>query len=1016
MADVPRTITASSNGHPPMNTIHVQALPSVTSTALPFRDKTHESSNINPSITKKKQSTVQRYLYHPNKKLSLTSLLSNDDTQNAVTANTRYKKENNPSFSSPHSSDKETIFQLQLEIESLRQKLRLFDTSKSGSTSKEELLSLLSEKDSVIETKTNQINTLSSKFQKITHAVSRMELEAKNLQQQNDTLTKEHKKIHRHLSIREKEVNVLVTRCATQEEKLMDAKELRILETENATLQSTLDAKRKDYNELQSSFLQLQKNQEKDKNRHSSEIQRLNLDNEARVEQIRRTVLNLETILESEKGMSANLEKRLETAMSMHEEERTQANEDLSNAHKTAKEEYDKLLQHQQQILQSRKEENARRMLALEDKHREKCDMLESSISSQKKEIQSIHKDLQQMKDRNNELKGRLKISETKQEELSSNYHEDTASHQQVQRQLQNEINAKNSMIQELQTEMKMAKEEYQLNTRESQQHIDTRIKSYETQLSAMKEQEEEKKRELHETYNRITELCEKVKMYDNNEEIHKRQIKSYKEQLVVVNDSLQKRSKENEQCQHTMKENKDNYDKKCINLENTYKAELQQVKAEMSKQMEDFQTEKDWLTREQNEKQLQIQKLEDVELKSWKDTVEELKKELESKQGVLEQTEMEAAEIVDELTNKVDNITNQYARLEQKKTDEVVEIKKAKDEALRKYKLIDSELTKIKEELLVKHREATDSKSAAEKIKKSKGEQDEQLQSIRQELEVLINAYDKAKEEHKRAKGALETQVKILKERLSKEEETYTKDYTELQKIATVAEEEMDKKSEQLESLQQELGERMELLSSMVEHNKELEKDSEAGRALVTELQEESESLVTEIGQLKQKCLAHEKSSNKDKVEFDSLMQKERAARQRLESESNKLRNELNDKINEGLDYDEVKAENYLLKDKIERQENYLKKKLKQDRNSKKLGMRKRSPTPTRASGAAIPPTRKTTSRKYTTGRRSVAQTSSMDEEGSIVSGIGSIQPSFSRSAEDDELSMILDDDLDDV
>ena len=148
-------------------------------------------------------------------------------------------------------TDKDEIFQLQIEIQSLKNRLKL-----SSSAQKNELLELLAEKETVIQTKSKQISALNDKFHKITKAVAQMEREVGILRKDKDILEGDNKKLKRHLNIREKEVTALVTRCTVQEEKLIEGKSGRILEKQLKELQIKLQ-------DSQQQLLQLDALQEK---------------------------------------------------------------------------------------------------------------------------------------------------------------------------------------------------------------------------------------------------------------------------------------------------------------------------------------------------------------------------------------------------------------------------------------------------------------------------------------------------------------------------------------------------------------------------------------------------------------------------------------------------------------------------------------------------------------------------------------------------------------------------------
>lgn len=153
-----------------------------------------------------------------------------------------------------NTSNNDQIFQLQIEISNLKNRLKL-----SSSTQKNELLDLLSEKETVIQHKSKQLSSLNDKFHKITKAVQAMEHEVNLLRQDKEMLLEDNKKFKRHLNIREKEVTTLVNRCTAQEEKLMECKESRILEKQLQTVQDDLlNAKKQldEFEQLKSEMVQ----------------------------------------------------------------------------------------------------------------------------------------------------------------------------------------------------------------------------------------------------------------------------------------------------------------------------------------------------------------------------------------------------------------------------------------------------------------------------------------------------------------------------------------------------------------------------------------------------------------------------------------------------------------------------------------------------------------------------------------------------------------------------------------
>mmetsp|Transcript_38734 Transcript_38734/g.56558 ORF Transcript_38734/g.56558 Transcript_38734/m.56558 type:complete len:1127 (-) Transcript_38734:202-3582(-) len=139
-----------------------------------------------------------------------------------------------------NSSTNDDVFQMQIELTALRNKLKLLNSGTDFS----ELLDLLKERDAELQTKDEQLRILNTKFHQITNGLAQIESERQLLRETNTKLESDHKKTSRHLNIREKEVMALVQRCAEQEEKLQESVGLRTsvnnLTSENAKLADTL--------------------------------------------------------------------------------------------------------------------------------------------------------------------------------------------------------------------------------------------------------------------------------------------------------------------------------------------------------------------------------------------------------------------------------------------------------------------------------------------------------------------------------------------------------------------------------------------------------------------------------------------------------------------------------------------------------------------------------------------------------------------------------------------------------
>lgn len=212
------------------------------------------------------------------------------------------------------SKEKDQIFQLQIEIQSLKNRLNL-----SSSANKNDLLELLSEKDHVLQTKTKQIQTLNEKFHKITMAVAQMEREVKVLRKDNQEMESDNKKLKRHLNIREKEVTVLVSRCAAQEDKLAEGKESRIMEKQVKDLEKKLLHSKHQLQQLEGIQQTLQKS-EAERDAAMTKIDKLTVEQENLKSHLLDSKAHFEVQLEKRDSAVAALEKDLEKCRKLKEE------------------------------------------------------------------------------------------------------------------------------------------------------------------------------------------------------------------------------------------------------------------------------------------------------------------------------------------------------------------------------------------------------------------------------------------------------------------------------------------------------------------------------------------------------------------------------------------------------------------------------------------------------------------------------------------------------------------------
>lgn len=359
---------------------------------------------------------------------------------------------------------------------------------------------------------------------------------------------------------------------------------------------------------------------------------------------------------------------------------------------------------------------------------------------------------------------------------------------------------------------------------------------------------------------------------------------------------------------------------------------------------------------------------------------VVDLEDKLQIVQRHMDRTEMEAAQIVDELQGDM----AQFKIVDSKKAEEIKELEGTIENLERKIKFMEIESTKLISIVSSNESELEASSAKIESLVKLTAEQEEKHLSLRSELEMLIGAYDRSKNDNSRKVTTLQNEIKELKKISTNEATRYQEDYSKLQELANTTEERIDQQTEEYRRVEEELEGKTKIINDMVNDNELLGKDQKQMRKLVTELQEENESFLQETGLLKTKSLALETELGKKKSDHFTELKKEALLRQGVDSKVNTLKSEILAMKKECHSYAELEAKNFLLQDKVERQENYLKKRLhEQSRKNQPFGSapspirpsmgrprspslamsgRRRSPSPARRSmGGFVPPVPRT-------------------------------------------------------
>jgi len=987
-------IPASSNHNNINNNNNNGNMSSSMTTATAVTDKT---SNVHPQYS----SSTPRSLSNSNHN-------NNNNNKNNIH---RYNDINNGI--SENSIDKDTIFQLQLEIESLRQRLKLIDSTKTGSTSKEELLDLIDEKESIIQKKSDQVNLLSDKFTKITQAVNRMEHDASLFRDRNESLESQNKKVQRHLVIREKEVSALVARCAAQEEKIMEGKEQRVLEREIYELKNHIGLKdqrervvKEEVVTLKESLMRMEENREN----ALKKIEVMRIEHDLVVDTMQGTVLNLELNLASDKEVISKIEEELERVGELRDQEKARRVIDKKNQMREAEMLQEDIISKGQGQLRIQKKEcdnifkEAMRKVEVErEKEREH---VQSQLNSKEERITIL---LQDVAESEEDLKSQLKEANDNVNTLMSKNEDGVIKFDQERIELNDRVNTKSDEIVELNSSIQQLKKRTESYEKENS-NLKDNVLLLDTNLETITETQKTLREEAETSDLRISQLSRDVKKFEEKEVEHNNEVEMYEGKILRLDGAIKECVEESNQLKETLKSERFEAQKTS--------AELEKIKLRLEKQIDlhtnevgsleqsitifkshnadkdkEIQTIKDGALKEANDtvinfkdklkiveeqmaqKDEEIQNIKNGALKKANDTVVDLEGKLKVVQGHMERTEMEAAEIVDELTGDIEKLKI----MESNKGKEVKELEGTIENMKRQSTFAKIESTKLMSTVSSNETELEASRVKIESLSKLRAEQEEKHESLRSELEMLIGAYDRSKNDNSRKVGTLQNEIQQLKTHSTDEATKYREDYRKLQDLANRSEERIDQQEGEVERMGTELEEKTRVINSMVKAHEILEKDQEQTRKLVTDLQDENESFLQETGLLKTKSLALEIELTQKEDDHFSELQKEGMLRQGVDRTVNILKSELKGMKDQCSDYEELVAKNYLLQDKVERQENYLKKRVQEkSRKNQPFGKtpspmrsstqgRQREPSPARHSmgGQRVPAIPRTTKRR---------------------------------------------------
>lgn len=332
---------------------------------------------------------------------------------------------------------------------------------------------------------------------------------------------------------------------------------------------------------------------------------------------------------------------------------------------------------------------------------------------------------------------------------------------------------------------------------------------------------------------------------------------------------------------------------------------------------------------------------------------VDDLKEKLNS-------AELKAAEVVSELEEEITRGMEQCSEIERKSTlikeqleGEITKLKGAASHQI-------SETERLKKILQTRDEEVNEKKEALAALEESRALQEKKTRALRAELNLTAKAFETAKVDNEKAVVALELEIDHLRTQNEDNISELQAEITTLQDANRLAKDECLQQSENISRIQTLLNDRTKLLGDMVIQNKDLEGDLQEARAIVTDLQEETDSYMHQKDEAEATMMKIKKRYASLEDDFHAALTKERGIRERVEAELGATRVALENARRDIKDAYDKEKEITVLKDKVKRQEAYLKRKLEKERVLKENPMLIKERTTNIAAEPPKSPTRK--------------------------------------------------------
>lgn len=308
--------------------------------------------------------------------------------------------------------------------------------------------------------------------------------------------------------------------------------------------------------------------------------------------------------------------------------------------------------------------------------------------------------------------------------------------------------------------------------------------------------------------------------------------------------------------------------------------------------------------------------------LKNAKGRIQELESNVKLLEDCSRQSELDAAAVVQELNLKLDQGTVARAKLEEERDSIVAESKKIMDQLQDKISSLESEFMELKSEIVSKDSQLEQRQTTVDSLLTMKEEMEQKILSYRKDLETLMVAYDETKAEYSQ-------QVTALKTINDKESKVLKSEYDDLRNLVTETQDELERFVSKNDQMQKSITERNKTIDELMSLKRSLEAEKEEAELLLSDVQERWQNHLKENEEMKRRNTQMRIEKEKEINAHMDALQYEREDKEALERKIKQLEAKLEDTKKQVKSTVELKAENYLLQDKIDRQEAFLKRKI---------------------------------------------------------------------------------------